>query len=373
MRLYLDHNATTPVDPRVLERFVAVERSCPGNPSSVHTAGRRARAVVEDARRSIAARLAVDHDAVLFTSGGTESNNLAVLGVGDPAHGVVASAAEHPSVIEAPRRRGRIELPVDAEGRARFTAEWLPPDRPIALVCAVFGQSEVGSLSDLAAARSLADALGAALHVDASQALGRVDLAPVAAAADTWTLALHKAGGLRGSGVLVVRTPALALRPLGAGGGQELGLRPGTVSPALAAAAATAVALALDEQEQRAAAMRAARDAFLSGLADSYAGTVQRLSPSRDVLPNTSMLAFPGVRDGRTLLPALDLAGVDASHGTACSSGSPQPAAVLLAMGLDEAAARRCVRFSFSHHTMIDAAQQAAGLVADALARATSS
>ncbi len=366
MRVYLDHNATTPVDPRVLERFVAVESGCPGNPSSVHTAGRQARAVVEAARHTIARVLAVQDDEVLFVSGGTEANNMVVLGLGDPTRPVLASAAEHSSVLEPARRRGLIELPLDAHARARFDST-IPDGCAPSLVCAVHAQSELGTLTDLGAARRCADAHGAALHVDASQTLGRVALNEAVAAADTLALSLHKAGGLKGMGLLIVRHRAPVLRPPLLGGGQERGLRPGSVSPALAAAAALALQLAVAEQAERALAMRAARDAFVAELSSRL--DIECLSPLEHSLPNTLMLAFNSVRDGRTLLPALDLAGVDASHGAACASGSPLPPIVLRALGRSEEDARRCVRFSFSHRTMRDAAQVAARRVHDVLVR----
>lgn len=367
-RIYLDHNATTPVDPRVLERFVATEQAFPANPSSPHAAGRRARAILEEARQSIADRLAVEQEAVVFVSGGTEANNMAVLGLGPPTGAVVASAAEHASVLEAAKRRGLVELTVQPDGRPHFDeSRARSAVRPPALVCAVYGQSEVGSLSDLVAARTLADTFGAALHVDATQALGRVDLGPVLARADTVTLSLHKAGGLRGVGLLIVRRGAPELRALSAGGGQEDGRRSGTVSPALAVAAAATVAFAITEREDRSAAMSAARKAFWSEFGSIP--EVARITPEHDVLPNTLMLAFDGVSDGRTLLPAIDLAGVDASQGSACSAGAPQPPAVLRAMGMADARARRCVRFSFAATPMLDAAQQAARRVAEVIAR----
>jgi len=366
-RVYLDHNATTPVDARVLERFLEVERAGVANPSSTHTAGRDARAVLERARQEIAEHLGVGADEVVFVSGGTEANNLAVLGTGPAERGVAASAAEHPSVLAAARRRGLAPLAVHQDGQPCFVLAQRPDEPPPAVVCCIYGQSEVGVLADLDAARGLADSFGATLHVDASQALGRVDLAPAVRVADTLTLSLHKAGGPRGVGLLIVRQRAGALRPLGSGGNQERGVRPGTVSPALAAAAAAAVSFAVTERAQRAGVMRVALHAFWTRLA-TLPG-VTRVTPVESVLPNTLLLAFPCVHDGRMLLPAIDLAGVDASHGSACSSGSTLPPAVLLAMGHDEEMARRCVRFSFSHTTMIDAAQVAATRVHEAVAR----
>ncbi|MEZ5966607.1 MAG: aminotransferase class V-fold PLP-dependent enzyme [Planctomycetota bacterium] len=368
IRVYLDHNATSPMDRRVLARLVAAERTFLANPSSLHTAGRRAQGVVEQARQLIATHLTVEPESVVFVSGGTEANNLAVLGIGAAERGVAASVAEHPSVLEAARSRGWLALPVDRDGRPGFRATgWTADNAAPAVVCAVYGQSEVGTLSDLAAARRFANTVGAVLHVDATQALGRVDLAPAIAAADSIALSLHKAGGPRGIGILVARGKASPLRPLTHGGGQEGGRRAGSVSPALASAAAATIRFAVTERNLRSEAMRTARDAFWE-IASTLPGVV-KVTPDEDVLPNTLMIAFTRVVDARTLLPALDLVGVDASQGSACSSGSPQPPPVLAAMGLDEASARRCVRFSFAHTTMRDAAQLGARRVVEVHAR----
>jgi cysteine desulfurase len=350
VRHYLDHNATTPVDGRVLARFLAVEQQCPGNPGSLHAAGRKARAAVEAAREQIAASLSVSVDAVVFTASGTEANNLAVRGLGDAALPVLHAVVEHPSVSAPAAARGAVLWRVDGSGAAVVER----PTTAVGLVCLVHGQNEVGTIQDVAAAAALAKQLGVQVHVDAAQSLGRVPLAEVVAVADSVSLSPHKCGGLRGAGVLLVRQPD-ALRPLLLGGGQERGRRPGTLSPALCAAAALAIELAVQEQPQRAAAMAAARDAFLAAVRDA-AVEVAVLTPLSRSLRNTLLLAVPGV-DGRNLLPALDLEGVEASQGAACSSGSPRPPAILAAMGLDELAARTCVRCSFGRdHAVGDAA-----------------
>ena len=362
MPIYLDHNATTPVDPRVLARFMEIEQSGVANPASPHASGRRARAILEAAREAIAASLRVVPEDVVFVSGGTEANNLVALGLGDPDLPVLASAAEHPSLLEAVGARGAVELGIDATGLVLLT----PPPVAVGMLAVVHGQSEVGTIQLVDRARACADALAIPLHIDASQTLGRLDLTPAVTAADTMTLSPHKAGGPRGVGVLLARTREL--RPLLRGGSQERNLRAGTVSPALAAAAALTIDLATREWEQRAVAMRAARAAFELGLEGLH---LRRITPV-DALPNTVMLDFEDVSDGRILLPALDLAGVEASHGSACSSGSPLPPRILQAMGLDPAAARRCVRFSFSHHTTIVAAQQASAIVEKVVRRLAS-
>lgn len=361
--IYLDHNATTPVDPRVLERFLAVERTCPGNPSSLHSPGRRARAAVEEARAQVAAALGADPDDVIFTSGATEANNLAVHGLGPPELPVLLAAVEHPSVTAPAQRRGIAWWQVDGQGHA-LVAE---PASRVGLVCLAHGQSEVGTLQAVAAAASLAQQLGAQLHVDAAQTLGRVSLANLIAQADSVALSPHKAGGLRGTGILIVRHAVARLRPLLCGGGQEHGLRPGTVSPALAAAAALAVELACREQPQRAARMSAARARFLQVLSHCPA-PMQLLTPLADSLPNTLLVRFPDV-DGRNLLPALDLEGIHVSQGTACSAGAPTPPAVLAAMGLDESGARACVRISFGPTDDEATAAEAATRVAATIVR----
>jgi cysteine desulfurase len=348
-----DANAGAPVDPVVLAEFVAVEQRTPGNPASAHAGGRQARAVLEDARERIANVFGVAALDVVFTSGGTEAANLAVLGLGDPRLPVLLSAAEHPAVFEPAQARGAIEVTVDADG----TAIVQRPEHPVGLVCCAHAQSELGTLQPVGAAAELARALGVPLFVDAAQSLGRLPLAEVVASGAVIALSPHKAGGLRGHGVLFGRSLQHHLRPLLRGGGQESGLRPGTQSPALERAVA-----ATEERAQR---MLAARSAFLAGLAAS--GVVHRvLTPLARSLPNTVMVHFAQI-DGRNLLPTLDLAGVRASHGAACSSGSPTPPRILSALGLDDATARACVRFSLGADaepsTSHDAGARAGGVV----------
>lgn len=350
MRIHhLDHNATTPADPRVLECFVAMERSCPANPGSLHAAGRKARAAVEDARARIAAALGSAIDDVFFTSGGTESNNLAVRGLGDPSLPVLCAELEHPSVLAPAQHRGCRAWMVGQDGRAMVR----PPDEQVGLLALVHGQSEVGTLQDVAAAARLAQDLGVPLHVDAAQTLGRVDLAPLVGAATTISLSPHKSGGLRGIGILLARDGGAGLRPLLLGGGQEHGLRPGTQGAALCQSAALCIELAVSEQVARAGSMSKARAAFLAALAAT--GARHRVLTPAASLPNTLMVHFADL-DGRALLPALDLAGIQASQGSACSSGSPTPPKVLTAMGFDAETARSCVRFSFAaRHEIVDA------------------
>ena len=339
---YLDHNATTPADPRVLERFLEVEQACPANPASVHGLGRRALSIVEEAREQTAAALSCSASDIVFVSGGTEANNLAIRGLGNPDLPVLMAPVEHPSVVEPAKLRGIVHWRVDGQGRAQVE----PPASKVGLIALVHGQSEVGTLQPVVVAAELSNDLQVPLHVDAAQTLGRVALDDVMQLAASVSLSPHKAGGLRGSGVLVARAAGHRLRPLLRGGEQEHGLRPGTVSPAHAASTALAIELAQRERTERASRMRAGVQALLEPLVELMdAAHVRNLTPVQDALPNTVMLAIRGV-EGRTLLPALDLDGLAVSQGSACATGSPQPPRVLTAMGLEDDEARACIRLS---------------------------
>ncbi len=359
LRFDFDHNATTPVDPRVLEHFVAVERVHPASPDSLHAEGRRARTALETARAQAAAALGVPPAWLVFVASGTEANNLAVRGLGDPSLPVLAAELEHASVLGPARQRGLLAWPIDRRGFVTVT----PPPQPVGLATLVHAQSELGSVQPVEAAATLAKQLGFPLHVDCAQTLGRLELGPVLAVADSITLSAHKAGGLRGCSLWIVRDGPARARPLLFGGGQEHGLRPGTPSIALAAATALAIELAVGETRARARIMASARDAFVATLGD--AGRMLTPAPA---LPNTALVWFDAV-DGRLLLPALDMAGIAASQGSACASGAPEPPRVLRALGLDDQDARRCVRFSFATSTTVERAVEGATRVREVLAR----
>lgn len=338
---FCDSNAGAPVVPEVLAKFVAIEERCPANPASSHTAGRRARGALEQARQEIADLFELTPQDVVFTSGGTEAVNLAVAGLGDPDLPVLTADVEHPAVRESAARRGTCKWSINDVGRA-IIAE---PTQSVGLVCLVHAQSELGTLQDTDRAIEVARNCDVPVVIDAAQTLGRVPLQSLLTSGAVVALSPHKAGGLRGHGVLIGRGLESNLRPLMHGGGQEFGLRPGTQSPSLAAANAMAIRLAIDEQPQRAAAMARNRKAFLEALG-AQEQPIKVLTPLADSVPNTVMLCFDEV-DGRNLLPALDLAGVQASHGSACSSGSMTPPLVLSSIGLLDERARACVRFSF--------------------------
>lgn len=360
MSVYLDHNACTPADPRVLDRYLDWERNHAANPGSLHQSGRAARALLEDSREQIAAALRVPKDAIVFVSGGTEANNTIIRGAGNPALPVLLGEVEHASTIDAAGSRGVVLWDVDAEG----AVEVQDPGTPVGLIALTHGQNEVGTIQPVEAAGDLARRLGVPFHLDASQTLGRVPLQAAIQVADTVALSTHKAGGIRGMGVLVVRNASALTQPLLSGGGQERGLRAGTPNPALAAATAWCVELAVEETAERAQQMRAARDTVWDALRSTGC---QRIG-SADGLPNTLMVCFPGI-EGRILLPALDIAGIEVSQGSACSSGSPLPPRVLMAMGLDEATARCCLRISVGYREDLAEIRAASARLKDVVLR----
>ncbi|MBK7642663.1 MAG: cysteine desulfurase [Planctomycetes bacterium] len=357
-RVYLDHNATTPMRPQVRAHFEEALEEANGNPSSVHASGRAARARLDSARERVAAALGVDEDEILFTSGGTESDNLAVLGTlrGAPGAGMVTSAIEHSAVLEAgvaAEREGHPLTRVRVDSQGRVDPEELLAavrERAPALVSLMAANNEVGSLGPLAELGLGLRALGKlrpVFHTDAVQALGRAPLELRAWGLDLASFSAHKLGGPLGVGVLYKRK-GLKLLALQYGGGQELGLRPGTENVAALSAAALAIELAQREHAQHIPRMRA--------LCSSFWEQVQRVLPqaavngpdpsAQDRLCNTLNLSLPGI-DGRVLVARLDLEGLEVSAGSACASGSLEASHVLLAMGRANEDARAGVRISF--------------------------
>jgi cysteine desulfurase len=349
----LDHNATTPLLPEARE---AMRAAPPGNPSSAHSAGRKARQALEDARERIAVLLGAEADEVTFASGATEANNLAVLGLveegrGQPAGLLVASQLEHPCVIEPLKRletRGfTIEwLPVDSRGIVRFTAV-----RPEAqLVCLMLANHETGAIQPV---RDVALSLppGVALHCDAAQATGKIPVNFRELGATTLSASAHKFGGPKGIGVLIAKR-GTKLGPQMFGGHQERGRRPGTEPVALVAGMAAALEACVRHMAANRARLEALRERFWMRL-NEVAAPVVLNGPeigAPDVVPTTLNVSFPGCR-ADLLLMALDLAGVACSTGSACSSGSLLPSPVLRAMGVADEILRSALRFSF-HPTL---------------------
>jgi cysteine desulfurase len=352
MRIYLDHNATTPLHPAALEEMTRVLRDVPGNPSSTHQEGSEAKRVVERARQRIAALLGAEARELVFTGGATEANNLALAGLssvlGERGRHIVSTAVEHPSV-EEPLLRLEAQgfqvtrLGVDSDGRIDLGAleRALRPDT--GLVSVIWANNETGVLQDVDAIAECTHARGALLHVDATQAVGkvpvRVDRVPV----DFLSTSAHKFGGPKGVGLLALRHPALP-EALVRGGPQERRLRGGTHNVAGIAGFGAAAEAARGELDARVRRYAALRDRLWEGI-EAKVPFVRRNGHPERVLPNTLNVEFCGAQ-GDVLLEILDLEGIAVSAGAACASGSIDPSSVLTAMGRSPEEARASLRFS---------------------------
>jgi cysteine desulfurase len=336
-----------------------------GNPSSLHASGRAARRVVEESRESIAADLGVRPSAVIFTSGGTESDNLAIKGlfwkrregiIGRPV--VIASPIEHHAVLDplnwlAEHEGAEISwLPVDSFGRvsaADVQSAITAADGRAALVTVMWANNEIGTVQPVHEIAAVCRAAGVPFHTDAVQALGALplDLSGI----DAVTITGHKVGGPHGVGALIAETN-LALVPVQHGGGQEREVRSGTLDAPGTAAFAVAVHEAVEAQALSAARLRDLRDRMVNGVAEAVPSAVLNGDPN-DRLPGNAHFSFPGC-EGDALLMLLDAAGVDVSTGSACSAGIPEPSHVLLALGVDESTARGSLRFSLGRTSSAD-------------------
>ncbi|QCW50003.1 cysteine desulfurase [Nocardioides dongxiaopingii] len=381
---YLDHAATTPMVPAALEAMTAHLANA-GNPSSLHASGRQARRVVEESRETIAQALDCRPGEVVFTSGGTESNNLALKGLfwsrraGDPGRRrILTTAIEHHAVLDpldwlAASEGAEVELlPVDRSGRLdveafRATLERDPAS--VALVSVMWANNEVGTLQPIDEVVALAGPHGIPVHTDAVQALGSVPLDFAASGVDAMTITGHKVGGPFGAGALVVRRE-LDLVALAHGGGQERDIRSGTIDTPAIAGLAAAVELAVKHQDEHAAHVGALRDELVRRVVEVVPDAHLHgapLEPRSLRLPGNAHLGFPGC-EGDSLLMLLDARGIECSTGSACSAGVAQPSHVLLAMGCTDDAARHSLRFSFGHTSTeadVDAVVEAIGPVVE--------
>jgi len=336
--IYLDYNATAPLREPAFAAMAEVMRA-PGNPSSVHRQGRQARRRVEEAREIIAAAINAPAAGVIFTSGGTEANNLALTAF--PGRRILASAVEHPSIL-----KGKVDaiVPVDRFGVIDLAAldEMLSAEKQPALLALMLANNETGVIQPVAEAAALAHRYGAWVHADAIQAFGKISVDLAALGLDSLSLSAHKIGGPQGMGALVLADSEVDLQPLLVGGGQERRNRAGTENVAGIVGFGAAVA-DLGDLAVEVARVAALRDRFERAALDSLPGiTIFGRKVSR--LPNTSCLALPGV-PAQTMLMALDLAGFAVSAGSACSSGKVSPSPVLVAMG-EERLATSAIRVS---------------------------
>lgn len=376
--MYLDHAATTPISATALAALTQ-ELSRSGNPSSLHGSGRRARMVVEESREALAAAAGCHPSEIIFTSGGTEADNLAVKGLywsrrdADPARTrILCSPVEHHAVqdtvqwLEKHEGATVVWLPVDGDGVVpldAIRAELEAHADTTALLTVMWANNEVGTVQDIPAITALAHSYGVPVHTDAVQAFGALPINFRAAGVDTMAISGHKIGGPVGIGALVVGR-AVKLTPVMHGGGQERDIRSGTLDTPGIAAFAAAAAEVTGNLEAESARLRSLRNALIAGIEAAVPDAVLR-GPRDDGgagsggeaaggmprrLPGNAHFTFPGC-EGDSLLFLLDLAGVESSTGSACTAGVPRPSHVLLAMGLSETEARGAQRFSLGHTT----------------------
>lgn len=354
--VYLDNAATTPVRPEVLEAMMPflTDRAF-GNPSSSHNVGRTARAGVEEARRKIAAALGVEPREIIFTSGGTESDNLALAGAALAARDagrpfrIAVGSADHKAVLGSAHwvehlGGEAITLPVDANGLLDAAAI----DRALELGIAVLGimwvNNEVGTIQDVAGIAARCADASTALHVDAIQAVGKVGCGTLPEGVTFLAISGHKVGGPKGIGALIVRNRA-ALEGIIHGGGQQSGLRPGTENVPGIAGLGRAVELAVAEQVATARSIGALRDELERCLTQQICDVVINAAQAPRA-PHISNMSIPGT-DSESLLMHLDLSGIACSSGSACSTGSVEPSHVLSAMGVPRELGVAALRFSF--------------------------
>ncbi len=355
--IYLDYNATTPLDPRVGEALQPYLADRFGNPSSLHQFGRTMRTAMDEARRALATSIHAQPDELVFTSGATEANNLALRGLAEArrARGrqLITTTIEHPSVLgvcAALERDGFqvTHVPADATGRVTVDAIAEAITSETTVIAVMAANNEVGTMQPVGAIGALARARGIAFHVDAAQAWGRMPVDVEAWQADTLTLSAHKAYGPKGVGALYVRR-GVELAPVLVGGHQEAGRRPGTENVPAIVGFGCAATLMRGQLAEDVARMQRLRDHLLTGVQDRIEDTVLNGHPT-ERLCNTVNVRFADV-SGEALVMRLDLEGLAVSTGAACSSGRREPSHVLLAMGRSVEEAKQCVRFSLGRFT----------------------
>ncbi len=374
---YLDHAATTPMHAEAVAAMTEA-LSTTGNASSLHTSGRRARRAVEEAREDIADALGTRPSEVIFTSGGTESDNLAVKGVywarrTERRRRIVASSVEHHAVLdtvqwlEAHEGASVTWLEPDSFGRIRpeALAEVLADD--VALVTAMWANNEVGTINPVPELAALAVGRGIPFHTDAVQAVGAVPVDFTASGASALTLTGHKVGGPYGVGVLLLGRD-VPTTPLLHGGGQERDVRSGTLDVPAIVALAVAVRHAVTEQLARADELAALRDELVASVRRVVPDVLVNGDPDHR-LPGNAHLTFPGC-EGDSLLMLLDAKGIECSTGSACTAGVAQPSHVLLAMGVDPVHARGSLRFSLGHTSTMAEVRELAEAIGPVVERA---
>lgn len=356
--VYLDHNATTPLAPQAREAMLPFLEEGYGNPSSIHAAGRRARAAIDDSRDRLAAILGAKPHEIIFTGGGTESCNLAVMGLAR-AHSakgkhILVSAIEHHAVLHAAEHLQKHEdfevslLPVDSSGIVdpERLAALLRPDT--ILVSVMHANNETGAIQPLERLAELCAARGVLFHTDAIQSFGKIPLSTKIPGLTALSITAHKFYGPKGVGALWLAA-GISIEPTVHGGSHENSRRPGTENVAAIAGLAAAAEYATAQADFQSARLHPLRERLWASIRAACPSALRNADPARS-LANTLNVSFPGA-DGESLLMGLDLEGVCVSSGSACMVGSIQPSHVLLAMGVDPATALATVRFSLGHGT----------------------
>ena len=357
-RVYLDHAATTPVDPEVAEAMTRVLTEIPGNPSSIYAEGRQARALVDRARAEVAAAIGAQPSEIVFTSGGTEADNLALRGVlkarRDEADGLVISTVEHHAVLDTAEDLERhahvrvTRVPVDRDGLVDPAAVQRALDDRTALVSIMHANNEIGTIEPIEAIGRICRGRGVAFHTDAVQTVGVLPFDVRELPVDLVSINAHKFYGPKGVGALYVRT-GTRIATMQTGGGQEKGRRTGTENVAGIVALGVAMRIAARRRDEDARRLSALRDRIIEGARARVPGALLTGHPSKR-LPNNASFCFPGTQ-GESLIVALDLEGISVSSGSACTSGSTDPSHVLLAIGLPREVAQGSLRITVGRDT----------------------
>jgi len=368
-KIYLDHNATTPIAPEVLERVISVLKNQVGNPSSLHSEGRSARVLLDEAREQVASLIGASPSEIIFTSGGTEANNLALLGValglGKIGDHIVTSQVEHPSILNPCLQLERLGFEVD-----RVTVNSLGCidsfkgylTESTLLVSMQHANSETGVLQDIERVGEIAREKKILFHTDAVQSVGKIPLRVHELPVDMLSISAHKLNGPKGVGALYLRNGTPDLFSLVCGGRQEKKRRGGTENVAGIVGFGKACELAQNRlSSQKTSALSSLRDHFLHLISERISG-VEVFGDLDNMLPNTLNLGFEGV-EGDTLLIALDMAGLAVSTGSACSSGAGLPSPVLTAMGIPTNKINSSIRFSLGFSTTMGEIEKSAEIL----------
>lgn len=378
-RIYLDHAATTPVDPEVLEAMLPCLREDFGNPSSIHSFGQKARGAVDEARARVASLIGARDSEIVFTGSGTEADNLALVGALQAASaadggrtGLVTSTIEHHAILNTAKALDRSRHPVTlarvgSSGEIDLEELDRAVTRSTALISVMLANNETGVVQPIADVVRLARSRGALVHTDAVQAVGKLRLDVRALDIDLLSLSAHKIYGPKGVGALYIRsgTPMTALVR---GGSQERNRRAGTENVAAIVGLGRAAELARDRWAEDTGRIGELRDRLERALIERNDGRVTLNGVGASRIPTTSSLSFEGV-SGEDLLIALDLAGIAVSTGAACAAGSPEPSHVLKAMGLPRERINSSLRFSLGRHTTAEEVDRTVEVLSEAAAR----